>query len=126
MSACGEVEAYDLRLSAAAHPEALGAIAPTNRRTWRIEDMRTILFLVSGLLLMSSFLIVAKLFSEHFPSAPNWALALGLGLWLAVTGSNMWIGVAKAGYSVAEELPILALLFLMPAVAAILVRWRFL
>jgi hypothetical protein len=88
--------------------------------------MRTILFLVSGLLLMSSFLIVAKLFSEHFPSAPNWALALGLGLWLAVTGSNMWIGVAKAGYSVAEELPILALLFLMPAVAAILVRWRFL
>jgi hypothetical protein len=88
--------------------------------------MRTILFLVSGLLLMSSFLIVAKLFSEHFPSAPNWALALGLGLWLAVTGSNMWIGVSKAGYSVAEELPILALLFLMPAVAAILVRWRFL
>jgi hypothetical protein len=88
--------------------------------------MRTILFLVSGLLLMSSFLIVAKLLSEHFPSAPNWALALGLGLWLAVTGVNMWIGVSKAGYSVAEELPILALLFLMPAVAAILVRWRFL
>ena len=88
--------------------------------------MRTILFLVSGLLLMSSFLIVAKLFSEHFPSAPSWALALGLGLWLAVTGVNMWIGVFKAGYSVAEELPILALLFLMPAVAAILVRWRFL
>jgi hypothetical protein len=88
--------------------------------------MRTILFLVSGLLLMSSFLIVAKLFSEHLPSAPNWALALGLGLWLAVTGVNMWIGVSKAGYSVAEELPILALLFLMPAVAAIVVRWRFL
>jgi hypothetical protein len=88
--------------------------------------MRTILFLVSGLLLMSSFLIMAKLFSEHFPSAPNWALALGLGLWLAVTGVNMWIGVSKAGYSVAEELPILTLLFLMPAVAAILVRWRFL
>ena len=88
--------------------------------------MRTILFLVSGLLLMSSFLIVAKLFSEHFPSAPNWALALGLGLWLAVTGVNMWIGVSNAGYTVAEELSILALLFLMPAVAAILVRWRFL
>ena len=88
--------------------------------------MRTILFLVSGLLLMSSFLIVAKLFSEHFPSAPNGALVLGLGLWLAVTGVNMWIGVSKAGYSVAEELPILALLFLMLAVAAILVRWRFL
>ena len=88
--------------------------------------MRTILFLVSGLLLMGSFLIVAKLFSEHFPSASNWALALGLGLWRAVTGVNMGIGVSKAGYSVAEKLPILALLFLMPAVAAILLRWRFL
>lgn len=88
--------------------------------------MRTILFLVSGLLLMASLLIAGRMFSEHFPSAPNWALALGLGLWLAVTGANMWIGASKAGYSVGEELPILALLFLVPAAAAVLVRWRFL
>jgi hypothetical protein len=88
--------------------------------------MRTVLFLVSGLFLMGSLLIVAKLFAEHFPSALNWALAVGLGLWLAVTGANMWIGVSKAGYSVGEELPIFALLFLVPAVVAVLVRWRFL
>ncbi|MGA7991860.1 MAG: hypothetical protein WCC53_10545 [Thermoanaerobaculia bacterium] len=88
--------------------------------------MRTALFLASGLLLMASFLILAKLFSEHFPSAPTWALALGLSLWLGATGANMWIGVAKVGYSVAEELPILLLLFAVPAAAAALVRWRFL
>jgi hypothetical protein len=88
--------------------------------------MRTALFLISGLFLMASLLIVARLFSEHFPSAPNWALALGLSLWLAATGANMWIGVAKAGYSAAEELPILLLLFAVPAAAAALVRWRFL
>jgi len=88
--------------------------------------MRTALFLTSGLLLMASLLIAAKLFSEHFPSAPNWALALGLSLWLATTGANMWIGVSKAGYSVADELPILLLLFAVPAVAAVLIRWRFL
>lgn len=88
--------------------------------------MRTVLFLASGLLLMASFLIVARLFSGHLPSAPNWALALGLGLWLAATGTNFRIGVSKAGYSVAEELPILLLLFLVPAAAAVLVRWRFL
>jgi len=87
--------------------------------------MRTALFLISGLLLMTSLLIVAKLFSEHFPSAPNWALALGLSLWLAITGANMWIGVAKAGYSIADELPILLLLFVVPAAVAVLVRWRF-
>ena len=88
--------------------------------------MRTVLFLISGFLLMASLLIVARMFSEHFPSAPNWALALGLSLWLAVTAANMWIGVSKAGYSVAEELPILLLLFVVPAAAAVLVRWRFL
>ena len=88
--------------------------------------MRTVLFLTAGLLLMASLLIVARLFSEHFPSAPAWALAVGLSLWLAITVANMWMGVSKAGYSVVEELPILLLLFLVPAIAAVLVRWRFL
>ena len=88
--------------------------------------MRTTLFLISGFLLMASLLIVGKLFAEHFPHAPTWALALGLALWLAATGANMWIGVSKAGYSVGEELPILLLLFVVPAAAAVLVRWRFL
>jgi len=75
---------------------------------------------------MASRFILAKLFSEEFPSAPTWALALGLSLCLAATGPNMWIGVAKAGYSIADELPILLLLFAVPAAAAVLVRWRFL
>lgn len=88
--------------------------------------MRTVLFLTSGVLLMASLLMIARLFSEHVPSAPNWALALGLSLWLAVTGANMWIGVSKAGYSVAEELPILLVLFVVPGAVAVLVRWRFL
>jgi hypothetical protein len=88
--------------------------------------MRTALFLASGLLLMASLLILARLFSQHLPSAPNWALALGLSVWLVVTGANTWIGVSKAGYSLAEELPILLLLFVVPVAAAVLVRWRFL
>ncbi len=88
--------------------------------------MRTILFLVSGLLLMSSLLIVAKLFSEHFPAALNLALLIGLTLWLAVTGVNMWIGVSKAGYPVTDELPIMLVLFAVPAAVAVLARWRFL
>lgn len=88
--------------------------------------MRTAQFMISGLLLMTSLLIVARLFTEHVPSAPNLALAVGLGLWLAITGWNMWLGVSKAGYSVGEELPILLLLFAIPAAAAVLVRWKLL
>ena len=88
--------------------------------------MRTILFLAAGLFLTASLLLVAKLFSEHLPSAPNWAVALGVGAWLAVTCLNMWIGVARAGYSIREEVPILLLLFLVPAAVAVVVRWRLL
>jgi uncharacterized membrane protein len=88
--------------------------------------VRTALFLTSGLLSIALLLVVARLFSEHFPSAPNRALALGLGLWLATTGANMWIGVSIAGYSAAEELSLILLLFAVPAAAAVLTRWRFL
>src|SRR5688572_3297701 len=105
---------------------ALGAPQVPSTSVRRIGPMRTILFLVAGLFLMASLLIVAKMFSEHFPSAPNWAVALGLSLWLMITATNMWIGVSKAGYSVADELPILLLLFAVPAAAVVLVRWRFL
>ncbi|HEX6438246.1 MAG TPA: hypothetical protein VF182_13995 [Candidatus Binatia bacterium] len=80
--------------------------------------MRTILFL-AGLLLMASALIAGKLLFEHFPSAPNWALEASLAWWLAVTGVNMWIAVSKVGYSVAEKLLILVLLFAVPPAAAV-------
>jgi hypothetical protein len=45
--------------------------------------------------------------------------------WLAATVFNLWVGVSHAGYSVREELPILLLLFAVPAVVALLVRWKF-
>jgi hypothetical protein len=44
--------------------------------------------------------------------------------WLAATGFNMWVGVSRAGYSVGEEMPIFLLLFAVPAIAAILLRWK--
>lgn len=87
--------------------------------------MRTLTFLVAGALLMASALLVAKPFSEHYPSAPNGALAIASAAWLAVVGFNLWIGVSKAGYAFGEELPILLMLFLLPVGAAVLVRWRF-
>jgi hypothetical protein len=87
--------------------------------------MRTVLLLSSGLFLMASFLIAAKLFSEHYPAAPNWGIAIGLAIWLTIAATNMWIGVSKAGYAVADEFPILLLLLAVPAAVAVLVRWRF-
>lgn len=87
--------------------------------------MRTALFLLAGFLLLASVLIVAKLFSANYPAAAGWATAAYIAIWLVVTGANMWIGVNKAGYSASEELPILLLLFGVPALVAIILKWKF-
>ncbi len=88
--------------------------------------MRTALFLLAGFLLLASLFVVAKLFSENFPSASLVATAAFVVLWLALTGFNMWVGVSKAGYSVAEELPVLLLLFGVPAAVAVVLKWKIL
>jgi hypothetical protein len=88
--------------------------------------MRTGLFLLAGFLFLGGFAILGKLFSHDFPAAPLAAVVLFVTLWLALTVFNLWTGVAKAGYTVAAELPILALLFGVPAAAAILLKWKIL
>ncbi len=88
--------------------------------------MRTLLFLATGLLLLAAVLLLAKLFSSHYPDAMRLATIGYVALWLIIAGANMWVGVARAGYSVTEELPIFLLIFGAPAVVAVLLKWRLL
>lgn len=88
--------------------------------------MRTVLFLAAGFLLLAALLILARLFAAHYPSANTWATGVFVLLWLVVAAFNMWVGVAQAGYSVAEEAPILLLLFGVPAAAALFIKWKLL
>ena len=88
--------------------------------------MRTFQFLVAGFLLMAGFLLLGMLFSGQFADSLRLATWAFVVVWLGVVGVNMWAGVAKAGYSVAEELPIFLLIFAAPAALAVLLKWRFL
>ena len=45
-------------------------------------------------------------------------------VWLAIMLVNFWIGVRYAGYTVLQELPILAITFGLPAGAAVLINMR--
>ncbi len=45
-------------------------------------------------------------------------------LWLLAAAVNMWVGVSKAGYSVAEEAPTFVVVFAVPAAVACLVLWK--
>ena len=88
--------------------------------------MRTGLFLLAGFLLLGVCAILGKMFSANYPTATLTAVVAFVAFWLVVAAFNMWTGVAKAGYSAAEELPVFALIFLVPAAVAILLKWKFL
>jgi hypothetical protein len=88
--------------------------------------MRTGLFLLAAFLLLAVCVILGRMFSANYPTATLTAVVAFIGLWLVVAAFNMWTGVAKAGYSAAEELPVFALIFLVPTAVAILLKWKFL
>jgi hypothetical protein len=71
-------------------------------------------------------MLLAKLFSSNYPGATYAATWVFVALWLAISAANMWVGVAKAGYSLNEELPIFLLIFAVPTIVAIFVKWRIL
>jgi hypothetical protein len=86
--------------------------------------MRTGLFLLAGFLLLAASLILGKLFSPNYPEAMRGVTITFVALWALLTGFNMWVGVNRAGYGAMEELPVFLLLFGVPAVVAILLKWK--
>jgi hypothetical protein len=88
--------------------------------------MRTVLFLPVGFLLLAAFLILGRLFSANYPSAKYAATAAFIVFWLLIAAFDLWVGVSKAGYTVADELPIFLLIFAVPAAAAVILKRRFL
>jgi hypothetical protein len=75
-----------------------------------------------GLVLLAGCLLVGRLLGG--PGALPTAAVIFLPLWLVGAGVNMAIGVRKAGYTVAEEAPVFLLVFGVPALVALVLRWR--
>jgi hypothetical protein len=88
--------------------------------------MRTALFLLVGFLLLAASMLLGKLFSSNYPGATFAAILIFVTCWLAIAGANLWVGVAKAGYALNEEFPIFLLVFCVPTIVAIVLKWRFL
>ncbi|MCI0330018.1 MAG: hypothetical protein L0196_03570 [candidate division Zixibacteria bacterium] len=88
--------------------------------------MRTLIIIICGVALWGGFLGAAKFFGNAGSKGMGLATYLFIALWFLISAGNMWMGVARAGYSVREELPIFLLIFLLPAALALFVYWRFL
>jgi hypothetical protein len=86
--------------------------------------MHTIMVMGGGFTL----LVVCILVGRSLGSTPSAGMAAGavvfLPIWLAGAAINMWVGVKRAGYSVADEAPIFLVIFAVPAAVALLVWWK--
>jgi hypothetical protein len=84
--------------------------------------MHTGKVIAGGFVLLALCLLIGRLVGGAAPTAS--AAKLFIPLWLVAAGINMWIGVSKAGYTVAEEAPIFLVVFAVPAAVALLMIWR--
>lgn len=83
--------------------------------------MHTITVITAGFVLLGMLVAIFRWFGSDARAARRSAGRLFLPLWLAATLVNMWFGVAGAGYTVAEEIPIQIVVFLVPAAMALLI-----
>jgi hypothetical protein len=88
--------------------------------------MRTALFIAVGLTVWAAGVGITRHVVGASSSSMMTVTVLFLAVWFLVAAINMWVGVTRAGYSFAEELPIFFLIFLVPAVIAGVAKWKFL
>jgi hypothetical protein len=78
--------------------------------------------ILGGLVLLGVFGLFGWLWGGHAAGGAVAAKAF-VPVWLVLAVANLWVGVHHAGYSVREELPILVVVFLVPAAVAAVVVW---
>jgi hypothetical protein len=81
--------------------------------------MHTIKVLAVGFVLLGVFVVLGRVLGNGSKAALYF-----LPVWLASAAINLWLGVAKAGYSVRDEAPIFLLIFAVPSAVALLLWWK--
>jgi hypothetical protein len=85
--------------------------------------MHMLLVIAGGVILLGVFALFGKLWGADVAGIAAGA-RLFIPVWLVVAVTNMWVGVTKAGYTVTQELPILAVVFIVPAILAGGLAWQ--
>ena len=86
--------------------------------------MHTIKVIGIGFALLGMLLVLAPRLSIAAGRPIPFAVKLFLPLWFAGALINLWIGVARTGYTVMEEAPIFLVVFGVPAAIALFVGWK--
>lgn len=87
--------------------------------------LRTILITLGGMLLWGASLAVVSRLSGAKATALREATIGFVTVWFMAALTNLWVGITRAGYTLSDELPVFAVVFGLPALVAMLVRWKF-
>jgi hypothetical protein len=82
--------------------------------------MHTVTVLCAGAALLIACLLLGHAFVGSMQGVA-WGAMVFIALWLLLAAVNMWIGVSRAGYSVAQEAPVFLLFSLYRPASR---RWR--
>lgn len=85
--------------------------------------MHMLLVIAGGILLLGVFSLFGKLWGGDLSGVAAGA-KLFIPVWFAIALTNMWVGVTRAGYTVAQELPILLVVFAVPAIVSTIAIWQ--
>jgi hypothetical protein len=85
--------------------------------------MRSVVIILGGLALLAVVALAGWRIGGNARIAT--AAQIFIPIWLATALTNMWAGVFRAGYPVADELPIFLAIFGVPAAIAIVMWWKF-
>ena len=83
--------------------------------------MHTIMMVTGGLVLLLVAFVLSRWLGGR--SAAAAAAKYFIPIWLVIALINIWIGVSRAGYTIAQETPILLIVFAVPAGVAAFI-WR--
>jgi hypothetical protein len=87
--------------------------------------MRTAMIILGGIAIWAVSLGLARRFGKPGGDAVADTTLAFITIWFLAAATNLWVGVAQAGYTVREELPIMLAIFGVPAGIAALVKWRY-
>src|SRR2546428_2228097 len=86
--------------------------------------IHTLKVIAGGFVLLGVCLLIGRWLGGPTPAIGMiGAVKVFIPLWLVAAGINMWVGVSKAGYSVAEEAPIFLVVFAVPAAVWVAGFW---
>jgi hypothetical protein len=87
--------------------------------------MRTAIIILCGLAAWAFCVLLAHRYGKPGGTAVADATLGFVTVWFLSAATYMWIGMTRAGYSWRDELPVVGLIFGVPAGVAMIVKRRF-